>query len=175
MCLSLSHFSPLLCTQLLSLSHSSTLPRWQWAKLNCAKRRKLGRKDVLVTCPNDPLPRPLYKSSVNFLRELKWVSLYHILQWGVWTEWGFIICISQIFLFMEHTFSSASAEASDVGLWGFGPKLFHIPKMKSTQLSHISLTFCKQLFTHCPVQFIWIPHIFSYLSNKRKPLSKLSF
>lgn len=77
------------------------------------------------------------------------------------------ICpLDLLFSFTKHTFSSASAKVSDVGLGGYDPKLFHISKMQSIQLPHISLTFYQELFVHCPVQFISTPRMFSYTSKQ---------
>ena len=56
---------------LLNPSHSSTLPRWQQVKLNCVKKRKLGKKYVLLTFLITIFSSPC-NSLVTFLRELKW-------------------------------------------------------------------------------------------------------
>lgn len=117
--MSLSLLSPNIL--IFSISHSSTMPRQQWVKLNCVKRSKLQGGGVPLACPNHCLPLLMY-TSYSIVRVLDLVE--------------FVLGVSNV-LFTKHTFSSASAKTSDVRLWGFDLELFQISKWNQ-QLPHIS-------------------------------------
>lgn len=150
----------LLYTQLLSLWHSLTLPRWQWAKLNCAKRSKLGKKYVLLTSHNHPLPLPLC-NLVTFLKELKWRV---ILQWGGRPRENLPFGSLKHFIYWTHFQFDLCQD-----LWGgslrLWPKAISHLKMESLQLPHIALTFYKR-FSHT-VQFSLSQHHIYFLVHLR--------
>lgn len=138
---------------------------WQWAKLNCAKRRKWGEKDVLLTCPHHPLLLPVYNSLGTFWREVKWCI---ITSYSIVKECELVrICPSDLLnIFIHWTHSQfCLCQGPGHGSWGLWPKV--ISHLKNAINRHMSLSHFANSFLYTVQLNLFHHHIyFSYMSKQ---------